>query len=110
VLPVVERLRHLRALVGGAHPAQTDIDADPVQPRPERRLTTEAMQPPIRTKKRVLRQVACVFVIADKPETQPIHRSAVALDHQIEGACPAGEARLNQRGFAQIGERRFSRR
>ena len=45
-------------------------------------------------------------MVADEAITQLIHRPPVPFDDQIEGAGPPGEARVNQRGFAEVGERR----
>ena len=76
---------------------QADVDADPVQPRGERRLPAELPQPAVRAEEHVLRQVAGVFVVADEAVAQLIHRAAMPLDDQVERAGPAGQAGLDQR-------------
>src|SRR5207237_3409103 len=56
---------------------QADVHADPIQPRAERGVPLEAMQPSIRPDEHILREIAGVLMIADETETELIDLSAV---------------------------------
>ena len=61
-------------------------------------------KPAIRPQEHVLRQVAGVFVVADKTIAELIDRPAVPFDDHVERAGPAVETGGHQFGLAQLGE------
>src|SRR5262245_28350720 len=95
----------------GLHPGQAHFDADAIQPRRNRRLAAKVLETAVRAQEHVLREIARVLVVGDEAIAQLVDRTAVPLDDQIEGACPAVETRGDELDFAELrepGGRRFT--
>ncbi len=89
-----------------AHPVQTNIDGNAIQPRAERGLALETMQASICADEDVLREIARVLVIAGEAITQLVDLPLVPFDDRIKCVATSAEARLYERAVVRaVGQR-----
>src|SRR5262249_41177747 len=84
---------------------KADVDANPIEPRAERRLPFEIPQAPERAEEYVLRQIARVFVVADETIAELIHSPAMTLDDEIEGTRTSSQAGAHEISLAEVCQR-----
>src|SRR6266550_7400211 len=107
MLLLLDRLvqRHLRA-----HAVETDVDADSIEPRPERRLTLEIPEAAKRPEEDILREVAGILVVADETIAKLIDRSPMTFDDDIERTGQARQTGGHELGLAEVCQRRVPER
>src|SRR5215468_3581695 len=93
-----QRRRHTYAI-------ETDVDADSVQPRRQRRSTAKIAKPAKGPQEHILRQLAGVLVVADETVAEPVDRALVPLDDHIERPWPAAQTGFYERRLVEVVER-----
>jgi hypothetical protein len=81
------------------------VDADPVEPRRERRVALESAQSAIRADEDVLRKIAGVLVGAHEPVAKLIDLALMASHDDVEGVAAPGKAGVHQRLIARCAQR-----
>ena len=80
---------------------EADVDGDPIEPRRQRRLALEILEPAPRAHERILREVAGVLVIVHEAIADLIDGAPMPLDDHVERLALAGRRGGDERRIVQ---------